>query len=174
MQSAGLAFVRDATRWCPKDGVMNRLYQAASCLFLLLALYIGTRSLLDLPYYSRLGPGPGFFPFWLAVGLGTLACAMFYTATFGARQPLARDYFPETSGLARMAAIIVAVGATVFVMEPLGFRLTMFVFVLFLLFAFGGQNILLMVLVAAAGSFGVFMIFVNLLKVPLPIGMLGV
>lgn len=153
---------------------MNRLYQVAACLFLLLALYIGARSLLDLQYYGRLGPGPGFFPFWLAVGLGTLACAMFYTATFGSRQPIAADFLPDASGLARMGAIVAAVGATVFAMEPLGFRLTMFAFVLSLLFAFGGRNILLMLLVAIAGSFGVFMIFVDLLKVPLPIGMLGV
>lgn len=152
---------------------MNRVYQAVSCIFLLMAVYIGTESLLDLQFYSRLGPGPGFFPFWLSVGLGVLAVAMLHTATFGPRQPIAADFIPDKSGLARMAAIVCAVGATSFAMEPFGFRLTMFAFVLFLLVVFGGHNIILMMLVAAAGSFGVFMIFVDLLNVPLPIGMFG-
>lgn len=153
---------------------MNRVYQAAACIFLLMALYIGAKSLLDLQFYTRLGPGPGFFPFWLSVGLGGLASAMLLVATFGARQPLAADFVPEKSGLIRMSAIVFAIGATTFAMEPVGFRLTMFSFVLFLLLTFGGHNLLLMMVVAAVGSFGVFFIFVDVLNVPLPIGMFGI
>lgn len=153
---------------------MNRVYQTASGIFLLLALYIAITSITDLRFYTRLGPGPGFFPFCLAIGLGILAVSMFYTATFGDRQPLAADFIPDRAGLARMAAILFAIGAVVLAMEPLGFRLTMFAFVLFLLFAFGNRNIVLMLLVAAAGSFGIFALFVDLLKVTLPIGRLGI
>ena len=153
---------------------MNRVHQAASGLFFMLALYIGAKSLTDLQFYTRLGPGPGFFPFCLVIGLGVLAASMFYTATFGDRQPLALDFVPDRAGLARLAAIILAIGAVAFAMEPVGFRLTMFAFVMFLLFAFGNRNIVLMLIVAGAGSFGIFALFVDLLKVTLPIGSLGI
>lgn len=153
---------------------MNRVYQAASGIFFMLALYIAAKSLTDLQFYTRLGPGPGFFPFCLAIGLGLLSISMFYTATFGDRHPLAADFVPDRAGLARIAAIIFAVGVVVFAMEPVGFRLTMFAFVMFLLFAFGNRNIVLMLVIASAGSFGIFALFVDLLKVTLPIGKLGI
>jgi hypothetical protein len=45
--------------------------QITGVLFILLAAFV-VRESLDLKFYTQLGPGPGFFPFWLALVLGPL------------------------------------------------------------------------------------------------------
>ena len=59
-------------------------------------------------------------------------------------------------------------------MEPLGFRLTMLAFIAGLLAALGARSPAAILITALAGSFGVFHVFYYWLKVPLPIGLLGV
>lgn len=153
---------------------MNRVYQAASGIFLALAIYVAIKSFTELQFYTRLGPGPGFFPFCLAVAFGLLSTSMLYTATFGDRQALPAEFVPDRAGIMRLATIIVSISAVVCAIEPVGFRLTMFMFAMILLFAFGNRNIFLILIVAFAGSFGIFALFVDLLKAPLPIGKLGI
>jgi len=65
---------------------------------------------------------------------------------------------------------LVAVAA---LFEPLGFRLTMLVFIAGLLFVLGARSLVGIALTAVAGSFGVFHVFLYWLKVPLPTGVLG-
>jgi hypothetical protein len=64
------------------------------------------------------------------------------------------------------------VATTVF-LERLGFCLTMLAVYLFLLRALGRQGLIVTALVALAGSFGVYYLFVHWLQVPLPTGILG-
>lgn len=45
--------------------------QITGVLFILLAAFVARESL-DLKFYTQLGPGPGFFSFWLALVLGPL------------------------------------------------------------------------------------------------------
>jgi hypothetical protein len=73
-----------------------------------------------------------------------------------------------------MAAIFLAIAAAVKLMELIGFRPTMLAFYLFLLFALGRQNMIVTAVVSLAGSWGVFYVFTEFLKVPLPIGIFGI
>jgi putative tricarboxylic transport membrane protein len=155
----------------PQD--MKRVYQVASTAFLLGAVFVCTYSLLALTYYTRLGPGPGFFPFWLAALLGVLSIIMFYKATYRQVEPMPEEFFPTRAGYFRIGAIVVAISSTVFLMEPLGFCLTMLTFYLVLLPVFGSRNLIVNASVAGLGSFGVYHVFVKLLKIPLPVGGLG-
>ena len=153
---------------------MRRVYQIASIVFLLGSAFIGIHSWLELQFYTRLGPGPGFFPFWLSIVFGILSVLMFYDATFGRSDPMPTDFFPTRIGYLRIGVIISTLIATALLLEPLGFRLTMLLSYLLLLYVLGEQKIIVTALVALAGSFGVFYVFVNLLKIPLPIGTFGI
>ena len=152
---------------------MNRTYQIAGAAILLLAVFFGYEAL-QLRYYSELGPGPGFFPLWLSILLGILATIMLVKATVGVREAMPAEFFAEKAGYLRNAAIVCAVIATIALMEWLGFRLTMFVFYLFLLSVLRRQHFVLNIVIALAGSFGVYQVFDHWLATPLPTGIFGV
>ena len=152
---------------------MNRIYQIAAAVFFLGAGSVAAYAWLNLQYYTRLGPGPGFFPFWLAVLTALLSVRMFYVATFKEREPLPADFFPSRTGWLRIAAIVSSLAAAGVAMEPLGFRLTMFVFLAFLLWVLARRGVLLTAAIAVAGSFGVYELFVRGFKIVLPLGPFG-
>ncbi|MGI5836811.1 MAG: tripartite tricarboxylate transporter TctB family protein [Chloroflexota bacterium] len=151
---------------------MKRTYQIAGTVFLLFSAFVVWQSL-ELKFYTSLGPGPGFFPFWLAIFLGALSLGMIYQATFKPEEPMPSDFFASKKGYLKCLAIILALTFIVRFMDELGFRLSSFIFYMFLLFALGRQNIIVALLVSLAGSWGVYYVFVELLKVILPVGMFG-
>ncbi len=151
---------------------MNRAYQIAGSVFLLLAVFVARESL-ALKFYTSNGPGPGFFPFWLSVALGLLAVLMILKATFREPEPMPEGFIASRAGYLRAGAIVLALAATTALLEVLGFPLTMFVTILFLLFALGRPGLITTLLVSAVGSFGCFYLFDRWLKVPLPTGFLG-
>ena len=126
-----------------------------------------------LKLYTPLGPGPGFFPLWLAVALGALAVTLFVQATLGPPTPAAEPLLGDRRGIARVAAILGTLTATVLLLEPVGFRLTTLGGYLVLLWALGRPRIVVALAVALAASFGVFHVFVHWLKVALPVGPFG-
>jgi len=152
---------------------MKRPYQVTAVVFMLFAAFMARESL-ELKFYTSLGPGPGFFPFWLSLIFGALSATMFYHATWGKSDPMPADFFPQKIGYIRMGAIVLALIGVILLLNHLGFRITMLAFYLFLLFALGRVNLIATVAVALAGSFGVYHVFVEWLKVPLPVGMFGI
>ena len=76
---------------------MRRTYQVTGTILLCLAVYVGHESL-ALRYYTPLGPGPGFFAFWLALILGVLAVSMVAQATFGRPEPVPPDFLADRRG----------------------------------------------------------------------------
>lgn len=128
---------------------------------------------LKLRYYSSLGPGPGFFPFWLSIFLAILAAAMFLKATFGKAEAIPANFYADRRGYLRIGAIVAAIVGAIVLMEPLGFRLTMLGFYLFLLTILRRQHPLVNGIIAFVGSFGVYQVFDRWLATPLPAGMFG-
>jgi putative tricarboxylic transport membrane protein len=151
---------------------MRRAHQITGSLLLGFAVYVGVESL-ELRYYSSLGPGPGFFSFWLALILGLLATVMLVKASFGTSEPMAEDFFADRRGYLRMGGIVLALLASALLLERIGFRITMFALYLFLLLTLGSHRLITSLLVAAAGSFGVYFVFTRWLNVPLPAGTFG-
>jgi len=151
---------------------MRRPHQVTGVVFLLLAAFVAVESL-KLRYYTSMGPGPGFFPFWLAMLLGALAVVMLLQATLGRPEPAPPDFFASRMGYLRMGAVVLALVGTTALLQPLGFRLTMLAVYVFLLCALGRRGLIITALVALAGSFGVYHMFVRWLKVPLPTGLFG-
>ncbi len=151
---------------------MNRAYQIAGVVFLLLAAFVARESL-ALKFYTSNGPGPGFFPFWLSVALGLLAVLMILKATFREPEPMPEGFFASRAGYLRAGAIVLALAVTTALIEIVGFPITMFVTILFLLFALGRPSLIVTLVVSAVGSFGCFYLFDRWLKVPLPTGFFG-
>lgn len=152
---------------------MKRPYQITAVVALLFAVFVAWESV-ELRLYLPMGPGPGFFPLWLSVGFGLLAVIMFCHATFAVADPMPEDFFPTRRGWLRMAAIMGALGAALVLFEPLGFRLTMFAFFMFLLNALSRHRLVLTTVIAVAGSFGVYHVFKDFLEIPLPVGVFGI
>ena len=151
---------------------MRRPYQIVGGCLLLLATFVAVEAL-ALKYYTKLGPGPGFFSFWLALLLGGLALTMIIQASVGTPEPRPADFFADRIGYLRMGAVVLALVGTTALLDVLGFRLTMFAVYVFLLCALGRRGLLLTLGIALAGSVGVYHVFDRWLKVPLPTGPFG-
>lgn len=148
---------------------MKRPYQiTASILFILSTLI--TYESLQLRYYTPLGPGPGFFPFYLSLCLAVLALVMFYQATFKKSDPRPDNFIESRLGYLRALGICVAWIWAAGMLERLGYRLTMLAFFPFLLLALGRVRWYMIVLITLLGSIVTFYVFTLQLNAPLPVG----
>ena len=150
---------------------VQRPYQITALVLFIIAGCILVVAL-RMHYYTPLGPGPGFFPLWLAILLGGLAVAMGYQATFRALEPQSEDFIVSPEGYVRDGAVIVALIWAVVGIEDVGFIVTMFVFFVFLLVTLGRQRWFLTIVISGIGSFGTDYVFQNFLSIPLPRGIM--
>jgi putative tricarboxylic transport membrane protein len=124
---------------------------------------------------DALGPGPGFFPFWLSLIGAVLSAAILVQVTLArTADGTAISLAPDWRRLLPAIGIIIAMTAAAALFEPLGYRLTMLPFIVGVLLILGARSAIAITLTALAGSFGVFHVFYYWLKVPLPIGAFGV
>lgn len=124
---------------------------------------------------DRLGPGPGFFPFWLAL-IGAALAVGLLVQIWREVPAVANDderILPHGPGGRRWAAIVLLLAAVTIAMEFVGFRLAMLAFNATLVVALGERRWWLVILFSVAGSFGVFYVFTTWLDVLLPTGLLG-
>jgi putative tricarboxylic transport membrane protein len=150
----------------------RRLYQAGG-----LVIAVGGAALFyastQMRYATSLGPGPGFFPYWLSALLAVLGVVMIMQATISPPQPLPEDFWPAAGGGRRLVAILAGVALAALGIEPLGFPLTMAAVILLILVALGFRRPLPLAATAFAGSFGVHYVFTRWLSVQLPGGILS-
>jgi putative tricarboxylic transport membrane protein len=153
---------------------MRRGWQVA-CLCLLGIFVPALITSLGYSLTDALGPGPGFFPFWLsAIGIALTGGMLVQLARGSIVSDDAVALLPSRQVALQAGAVLVALTVAAALLEPLGFRLTMLPFIAGLLLALGARSLLAIALTAVAGSFGVFHVFYYWLKVPLPIGVLGI
>jgi putative tricarboxylic transport membrane protein len=143
---------------------MKRGWQAAAAVLLLIFAFFAFESL-RLSLRDALGPGPGFFPFWLSVAGAGLGLALLAQLHLGRA-----DIESEALKFELRPVVLVLGGLAVAtaLLEVLGFRIAMLLLLVYLLLALGARNWIVIGLVALAGSFGVFHVFTGLLKVQLP------
>ncbi len=146
---------------------MRRVYQIASLVFLVFSVYLMSESR-QMEYYVDLGPGPGFFPFWLGAVLAVLSVIWLVQASTGPGGAMEAGFIPDRRGLVRVLCILVAMALFGWLVDYLGFQLTMLVFLVFLLTALGRQKPIVTTAVALAGSIGVYYVFTHWLDVQLP------
>jgi hypothetical protein len=120
------------------------------------------------PLGSLAAPGPGYMPLLLALALGAFGLLV---ALRGGASPLLNtiDWTEGKRGI----ALLIACGIAVFVLERIGYRLTMIALLAFLLGVVERKRPLPTVLVALGFAFISHYLFAILLKVQLPSGPWG-
>jgi putative tricarboxylic transport membrane protein len=119
-------------------------------------------------YLTSIGPGPGFFPWWLGLLLTGLSVVWLLSAVWHSTEEKARRFFSEWRGLRRILLVMGAIIAVGLAMEFIGFQLAMLAFVAFVLTALGWRKWGLTVVLSAVLSFGVYHAFTRWLDVRLP------
>jgi putative tricarboxylic transport membrane protein len=124
---------------------------------------------------DALGPGPGFFPFWLSLIGALLSAAILVQVTLAKTTDEGIDVglAPDRQVVLQAIGVLIALTAAAALFEPLGYRLTMLPFIVGVLLVLGARSPTAISVTAIAGSFGVFHVFYHWLKVPLPIGEFG-
>ena len=146
---------------------MQRIHQATALCFLAFSAFV-MRASWGLDYYTKLGPGSGFFPFWLGVATGVLSLVWLIQVSMRSGRPDDVPFLPDRAGIGRILAILAAMGVMAGFMDLLGFQLMMFAFIFFLLMVLGQQGLWLTLVIALVGSVGVYHIFSGYLDVQLP------
>lgn len=126
-----------------------------------------------LPFGRLSSPRPGFFPLILAVILAVFSLILLRQAV---KEREERDG-PFTTGPGTWKKIGLATGALLafaLLFESLGYILSVFLFMAFLLRAVEGQKWWLVFVVALPASLLSYLLFGMLLKTPLPAGILGI
>lgn len=152
---------------------MKRGWIVASIAFLALFCMTIWQSV-ALPLLDELGPGPGFFPLWLAgIGAALSALLIAETAWAPAESP-EETLVPDRAATFRVLSVVVMLGVGALLLDWLGWRLTALIVTGTLLPALGARSPIAVALFVLAASFGVFHVFYYWLKVPLPIGTFGI
>lgn len=146
---------------------MQRIHQAAALTFMALSGFVVVASL-KMEYYTTLGPGPGFFPFWLGLVLGGLSLVWFFQVSGKSGRPEDGAFLPGKKGILQILCILLALFASAFLMDIIGFQLTMFLFLVFLLRVLGQSSLWMTLIIAVIFSVGVYRVFGGYLDVQLP------
>jgi putative tricarboxylic transport membrane protein len=142
-------------------------YQAAAISFIFLGIFIVWESRI-LKYYTSLGPGAGFLPFWVGVALTILSCVWLVQVSLEPARNISEGFLPNRAGGKQVLFIFSALVFCVVLLGSLGFSLTIFCFLTFLLFILGRHNLFLTLVIALIGSFGICYVFEHWLGVSLP------
>jgi putative tricarboxylic transport membrane protein len=117
-------------------------------------------------------PGPGFLPLWAGITLSLMSSALL-TKSFRRAGPVRSSFFPEAASWKRVLATFSALTAYNVVFDFLGFTLTTFLFIGFLVKFIFPQTWLRSFIVALSSAVIARLLFVNFLQTQLPKGLLG-
>jgi putative tricarboxylic transport membrane protein len=119
-----------------------------------------------LPFGTIHSPGQGFFPWWISAVIFLLALLLFFQA-LTSRSSVARE---RSGRIVKVAMLLVILAAYTFLLEPLGYPLSTFLLVLFMLRAIDTQRWPVALGMAAITSVGSYVVFAIWLSIPLPRG----
>ena len=126
----------------------------------------------NLPYASEVGPGPGFFPLWIGIGLitfaGCLAIASF-VSSWNVSKVEAQSWSAAGRVMAGWLAMLVAVA----LLGKLGFALSFVLLTIFFIAVLERRRVLLALGVAIGLAVTFQLLFVLALDVSLPKGFWG-
>lgn len=116
-------------------------------------------------------PGPGFFPFWLALGLSVVAVVLLLARRSAPAQPAAAP--GERVRRDRVLLALAASAVYAFALEPLGFVLSTSLFLLFMLSIIEPQGWVSSIAISIVTSAACHLLFKVWLDVQLPAGPWG-
>jgi putative tricarboxylic transport membrane protein len=120
-----------------------------------------------LPYVSEVGPGPGFFPLWLGIGLVLFASALMF-ASFSPSRSAAKSETQSWKTTARALAGWFAMMVAIALLGRIGFALSFVVLTIFLIVFLDRRPAWLALGVGVALAVAFHLIFVVALDISLP------
>ena len=118
-------------------------------------------------------PGPGFMPFWSGIVLAVMAFFLLLGSFKRREWPIMPPFFPLADSWKRIVMAFLAMVAYLLLFKIIGFTLTTFVFIVFLLKTIFPQNWKRTLITAFATAILARLLFVNFLETQLPRGILG-
>lgn len=146
---------------------MRRASQLLALAFIVLGVYAAVQAQ-EMTLFTEIGPGSGFFPFWMGIIMAGLSAVWLVQITFRPFEADGEPFLPDRAGMARIFAIVGALFFFTFLAEYVGFQLTMLAFLLFLLLVLGRRSLPITLVISIAGSIGVYFVFKSYLDVQLP------
>jgi putative tricarboxylic transport membrane protein len=126
----------------------------------------------NLPYASEVGPGPGFFPLWIGIGLVTFA-AYLSIASFVPSWSVSKVEAQPWNAAGRVLAGWLAMLGAVALLGKLGFALSFVLLTIFFITVLERRRVLLALGVAIGLAVTFQLLFVVALDVSLPKGFWG-
>jgi len=117
-------------------------------------------------------PGPGFLPFWAGLTIAIMSLALLLK-NLKRKGPVRPSVFPESESWKRVLTTFLALIVYNFIFDLLGFALTTFFFVGFLVKFIFPQSWARTLIVAASAAIIARLLFINFLETQLPKGFLG-
>lgn len=155
----------------PAAAGMKRSNQVAAIILFLFSIYMISSSL-RMRLSDQYGPGPGLFPFGLGIILAILSVALFIEYTSSRKKDKASP-FPQRGALLSVGLVILALIGYALVINSLGYVITTFFFVLFLMGVVQRDKIKMTTLTAIGVAVMLYLIFEIGLQVRLPKGPFG-
>jgi putative tricarboxylic transport membrane protein len=125
-----------------------------------------------LPYVSEVGPGSGFFPLWLGIGLVLLASGLMF-ASFASSGNRAKNESQSWKTSAQALAGWLAMMVAIALLGRIGFALSFVILTMFLIVALDRRSATLAVAVGIGLAVAFHLIFVIALDVSLPVSPWG-
>ena len=153
-----------------RPGFLSRLRslrndQLSGLMLLALAVFVGWKNR-AYPLGTLQEPGPGYTPLLISIFLG--AMGLLIAVRGGASTPMRDTKWPEAK---RAVIILLACAAATYALEPLGYRVTVAVLIVFFLGVMERRKPLAVAAVAVGFSLLSYYFIGTLLRVPLPLGL---
>jgi hypothetical protein len=116
-------------------------------------------------------PGPGFLPFWLALGLAVGAVGILLERRWKTLRSIA--WFPSRDGMGRVSILTALTVLLVFAIRPLGMYIAVGLYLLTFLAIYMPGRWLAIFLIAAGSPLTIYLVFERWLKVLMPRSFLG-
>jgi len=126
----------------------------------------------ELPYVSEYGPGPGFFPLWIGIGVTLLSLVLVFANFFAVAADESREHQSRLAigrALVGWSGLILAIS----LLHWLGFGLSLALLTVFLILALERRPLWTALSVAFGLALGFHVIFVLALGLSLPSGPWG-
>jgi len=153
---------------------MRKADQWSGLAILIISIFICWGAL-KLPYGNLHEPGPGFFPLWIGIILGSMSIGLIFRVTRqkeGAR--LVKEFLAERMRWGKVLSVIIALSIYSVALEYVGYLFLTFLLMFFFLRFVDPQRWRTVIVWALVGALGSYFIFEMWLKLRLPKGFLGV
>lgn len=149
---------------------MRKCNQVVGIILLIFSIWVIKESR-GLVYTVEFSPGAGFFPFWLGISLLGLSFLLFLNSTIFRIHEAEENPLPGKQALLRIILILGSLLLSILIFEPIGFLLSMVIFVAFLLITLEKYRWYSGFLMSMLMVFSIYGIFKVWLGIPLPLGL---